>query len=428
MAAEGSLGARFGWMWTAYAVSTGGTWFPFEALPMVAILVLGAGSAEASALKAVALLAAAAVATPLGAWVEGRNKRRVMIGLDFVRFAAFASLPLAYALGQLSFPHLLAVSAISACADVLFKAASGAYLKMIVPPARLLEANARFEATLWSAAALGPPIGGVAISVLGPFVTIAMDAFSYLASAAALTAAGGGEASLARAALGPRAADYLAGWRFILSDTVLRPLFFNSILVNALILAVGPSIAVLMLGRLGFSPWQYGLAFGAPCAAGLLGARLSARLVARFGERMVLLGAGALRACWPIGLAFVGAGYSDLALVTAIQFGLIASIGVFNPVFAARRLECCPPSHVTRVLTAWSVASNVVVGLTIALWGLLGWAFGPRAAIAAAGLLLLATPITLFRADDVGAIKSRLARWRGVRAARFEPAAPAPPD
>jgi hypothetical protein len=84
--------------------------------------------------------------------------------------------------------------------------------------------------------------------------------------------------------------------------------FFNTLSVNGLILAVEPLIAVLMLGRLGFAPWQYGLAFAAPCVGGLIGARMSRRLVARYGRHQVMLTAGTLRACWPIGLAFVRPG------------------------------------------------------------------------------------------------------------------------
>lgn len=60
-------------------------------------------------------------------------------------------------------------------------------------------------------------------------------------------------------------------------------MFFNVLSVNGLILAVEPLIAVLMLGRLGFAPWQYGLAFAAPCVGGIIDARLSRPLVARYG-------------------------------------------------------------------------------------------------------------------------------------------------
>jgi MFS family permease len=46
-----------------------------------------------------------------------------------------------------------------------------------------------------------------------------------------------------------------------------------------------------------------------------------------------------LRACWSVGLAFVFSGSGGLALVIAVQFGLVTCMGVFNPVLAAYRLD-----------------------------------------------------------------------------------------
>jgi len=161
------------------------------------------------------------------------------------------------------------------------------------------------------------------------------DAVSYLFSAAAIRAIGGGESGAARTGAAPlRAGELFDGWRHILTHPALRPLFFNTILVNGLIMATLPLLAVLMLGRLGFAPWQYGLAFGVPCIGGLIGSRLAHRLVARFGRHKVMLATGALRACWSVGLAFISPGPAGLILVIAVELGLIACMGVFNPVFA----------------------------------------------------------------------------------------------
>ena len=306
------------------------------------------------------------------------------------------SIPAAYALGALTFGQLLVVSVVVAAADIASKAAGGACLKALVAPEDLLTANARLESTTWTATALGPPIGGAAIGLLGPVVTVIADAASYLLSAAGIRAIGGREPAPAWRASGrPRAGDLLDGWRHILGHRELRPLFLNTVLVNSLILATAPLLAVLMLGRLGFAPWQYGLAFGAPCIGGLVGSRLSRPLVARYGRRSVMLTAGTLRACWSIGLAFVGPGPGGLLLVIAVQFGLVTSVGVFNPVFATERLERTAPDRVARTLAAWSVSSKAAVAATTAVWGLLAAAAGPRAAIAAAGVLLLATPLLL---------------------------------
>ncbi|MDB6161028.1 MAG: transporter [Gammaproteobacteria bacterium] len=231
-----TLGRQFGWLWTAYAVSTFGTWLAFDAFPLIAILVLHAGPTEVSVLAAAGLAVGAAVAVPLGPWVEFRRKRPVMVAMDLTRFAALMSVPAAFALGWLSFVQLLIVSVIVGAANIVFRAASGACLKALVRPEDLLVANGRFESTTWTATALGPPLGGAAIGLFGP---------------------------------------------------------------------VTPLVAVLMLGHLGFKPWQYGVAFGAPCVGGLVGSRLATRLVARFGQHKVMFTAGTLRACWSLGLAFI---------------------------------------------------------------------------------------------------------------------------
>ncbi|WEH20321.1 MFS transporter [Streptomyces sp. VNUA24] len=474
MARGGGLGREFRWLWTAYTVSAFGTRLSFDAFPLIAVLVLHVGPAQVSALAAVGLAVGAAVAVPLGPWVEFRRKRPVMTAMDLVRCAALLTVPAAYALGLLTFSQLLLVSVVVAVADITFTAASGAFLKSLVPAEHLVAANGRFEATTWTTTMLGPPLGGAAMGLFGPVVTLLIDAGSYLLSAAGIRAIGdngdigdisdkeprpAGTAAPAHAAApaapaapsapaqtvapaapsapatpaapaapahavvpaggsGPttseplrkpvvptpkrapaprlRPADLLDGWRFLLADPVLRPLFTNTVLVNALIMAPAPLLLILMVGELGFAPWQYGLAFAVPCLGGLIGSRLSPRLVARHGTDRVLRVAGTLRACWPLGLAFVGSGPAGLVLVMITEFGLITCISVFTPVLATQRLTRTPSDRVARVLTAWSVTGKLVTAATTALWGLLAALTGPRTAIAVGGLLLLATPLLLF--------------------------------
>jgi MFS family permease len=402
MVAMRSLGRQFGWLWAAYAVSTLGTGLAFDAFPLIAILVLHSGPTEVSVLAAAGRAVGAVVAVPLGPWVEFHRKRPVMVAMDLTRFAAMMSVPAAFALGWLSFAQLLIVSVIVAAADLTFRAASGAYLKALVQPEDLLVANGRFESTIWTATALGPPLGGAAISMFGPVTTVVVDAVSYLFSAIGIGAIHGREPRPVRTdVLRLRLGDLLEGWRYILTHPTLRPLFFNTSLVNGLIMATAPLVAVLMLGHLGFKPWQYGLAFGAPCVGGLIGSRLARPLVARFGQHKVMLTAGALRACWSVGLAFIHPGITGIVLVIAVQFGLVTSIGVFSPVLATYRLTQTETDRIARTLSAWSVTSNVTIAALTALWGLLASIIGPRTAIAIAGVLMLATPLLLPRRDHV---------------------------
>ncbi len=396
--ARRSLGRDFTWLWRAYAVSAYGTGLGFGAFAIIAIRVLHAGAAEVAILSASGLGVGALVAVPLGPWVEFRRKRPVMVAMDLIRFAALLSIPIAYELGRLTFLQLVVVSVIVGAARNAFRAASGAYVKELVAPDELLVANGRYESTTWSATAIGPPLGGAAIGLLGPVTTVVADAISYLLSALGIGAIRHTEPRPQRAgAPRLRAGDLLDGWRYILTDPKLRVLFFNTILVNGLILATEPLLSVLMLARLGFAPWQFALAFASPCVGGLVGARLAPGLVARAGEAKVMFIAGALRACWPIGLIFIGRGVPGIALVIALQFGLVTCIGIFNPVMATYRLEQTAPDRVARMLSAWSVSSSATIAALTALWGVLAIVTGPRAAIGIAGALLLATPLLLPR-------------------------------
>ncbi|MCD0483323.1 MFS transporter [Streptacidiphilus sp. ASG 303] len=396
-----ALGRRFGCLWAAYAVSSYGSGLGFGAFPLIAVLVLHCGPAQVAALSSAGRAVGALVALPLGPWVEFRRKRPVMVAMDLTRFAALATVPVAFALGRLGFAQLLLVSVVTAAADIAFRAACGAYLKALVPAEDLLVANSRFESTMWTSTTVGPPLGGAAIGLLGPMATVVADAVSYLLSALGVRAVGGTEAPPARTgAPRLRAGDLLEGWRHILAHPVLRPLFLNAVVVNGLIMASEPLLAVLLLGRLGFAPWQYGLVFAAPCVGGLIGSRLARPLAARFGRHRVMLTAGVLRACWPVGLALVRPGAPGIVLVVAVQLGLVTCCGLFNPLLATYRLDRTAPGLVARTLSAWSVGSSAAIAALTALWGLLAAVTGPRTAIAAAGVLLLATPLLLPRRGD----------------------------
>ncbi|MGC4951364.1 MFS transporter [Streptomyces sp. DT224] len=389
-------GRPFSWLWAAYAVSAYGSGLGFGALPLLAVLVLDAGPGEVSALSAVGPAVGALIAVPLAPWVEFRRKRPVMIGMDLVRFAAMASIPAAYAFGLLGFVQLLVVSAVAAAAKIAFGAASGAYLKALVRQEDLLVANARFEAANWSSIAVGPPLGGAAIGVFGPVTTVVADALSYLLSALGITAIRGKEDAPGPAGRSPlRAGALLAGWRHILGHPVLRALYLNQVLVGGLIMATEPLLAVLLLRRLGFPPWQYGLAFAAPCLGGLIGSRLARRVVARYGRDRVLRTVGTLRAVWLIGLVFVRPGVLGLVTVMAVELAIIVNMSLYGPVLSAYRLEHTPEHLVARMLTAWSIGQQACIAVLTALAGLLADVTGPRAALAVAGVLILGTPFLL---------------------------------
>jgi MFS family permease len=402
------LGRDFGWLWSASAVSSLGSAFALGAFPLIAIRVLHASAAEVSALPAAGMAAGAVLAVPLGPWVENRRKRPVMIGMDLIRFLVMASIPLAYAFGMLTFGQLLTASVITAAAKIAFTSASGANLKSLMPRDKLMVANGRLASANWTAVTVGPPLGGAAITILGPVASVTTDAISYLLSALGVLAIRGKEPLPRRPdASASKAGDLVAGWRTIFADPVLRRLMANGVLTGALILATEPLLAVLLLGQLKFTAWMYGMAFGIPCLGGVLASRIAHRMATRFGRQRMLMVAGTARACFPLGLAFTFAGLRGLAFFIIVQTGLIIFMGLYTPVYATYRLELLADGQVSRALTAWSITSNATIATATALWGVLATLTSARLAIAAAGILLLATPALLPR--------ERRAEWRSRR-------------
>ena len=135
------------------------------------------------------------------------------------------------------------------------------------------------------------------------------NAVSYLLSALGIRAIRGERAAARAPERAARRGDLLDGWRFILANAALRPLFLNTVLVNGLIMATAPLLAVLMLGELGFAP--VAVRAGVRRAVRRRADRRAARAAGSSrgtGRAVCCATAGTLRACWSFGLAFVVAG------------------------------------------------------------------------------------------------------------------------
>lgn len=388
-------GLDFNRLWLATATSQVGSAVAYGALPLVAVLALDASTFQVSLLSALSGLAAAVVGVGLGPQIEFHRKRPAMIAADLARFTALASVPLAGVLGALTYAHLCAVAMVSASSELAFNAASSAHLKALVRPEARLTATSRLETTNWTALTAGPPLGGALVSVVGPTFTILIDAVSYLLSALGILSIRSPEPSPPARVEQHWLTNVTAGWRFIFKHPGLRALFLNSLLFGACVLAVSPLETVFMLRDLGLEPWAYGLAMGLSCIGGILGAMCTPPLARRFGERAVLLGAGCLRAAWILPIALAPAGMGGLVVITAANFGLLFSAGIFNPTFVAYRLRESGDDHVARVHAAWLVTTRTVIPLGVLAAGALAAATSPRTAIAVAGGVLLLSSVLL---------------------------------
>jgi Major Facilitator Superfamily len=168
---------------TAIGVSAVGSRITRTALPMAAILLLGATPLQLGWLSVLGVLPGALVAWWAGAWIDRRSRRAVLIGADWVRALLIASIPVAALLGTLTLIQLGVVAALVCMAAVLFEIADHAYLPAIVPSGHLVAANSRRETVDALAEITGPPLGGALVQWLTAPFALAIDACSFVVSA-----------------------------------------------------------------------------------------------------------------------------------------------------------------------------------------------------------------------------------------------------
>lgn len=385
----GRLPPDFYRLWSAFAAGQTGSAIGAGALPLAAILLVGASDLQVSLMAAGAGIAAAAIALPLGPFLEFRRKRSIMTGAGITACAALISVPIATRFGALTYAHLCVTAAVQTLCAVVFNAARDAHLKTLVPQRQRVRAGSRLETTFWTATTLGGPIGGLLVTAFGTTTTLIVDSFGHLVSALGIRRIRSPETSSAQREGSRRTpAGISAGWAYLFAHPTLHRLFWNAMLFGGSLVLISPLLALFMLRELGFPPWQYALALGVPGLGGLLGSWCAPRLVARFGTHTVLLGSGTLRTCWPGLLVLAGPGPLGLTVILVAETLLLFCAGVFNPVFAAYRTNHTADDHMVRVGTAWSISARCAQPAFIALGGVLATAIGVRAAIGVAALAL----------------------------------------
>lgn len=148
--------ADFRRLWIGQAVSELGSVVTRTAIPIAAVLTLGAGPAEMSFLVATASAGVLLVGLFAGVWTDRLRKRPLMIASDLARGAALATVPAAALFGALSMPQLYAVAFVEAVLGAFFDAAYRSYLPLVVRSDQLLEGNSKLPRAALSRSSVDP--------------------------------------------------------------------------------------------------------------------------------------------------------------------------------------------------------------------------------------------------------------------------------
>lgn len=335
-------------------------------------------------------LALAASALPLlllllvgGALADRWPRDRVLVIGDAVCGLAQAGTATLTLTGQLHLAPLLVLQAIAGAAMAFLHPAATAVVPMTVPAAHRQSGNALLGLTRQGALLLGAPLGGLLAATVGPGWTLAVDALTWLASAALWTrlrlgpvARGGGERFLRQVRDGWqvfRARRWL--WAIVLQFAVLVGT------AEAAFVVLAPVVAQDSLG----GARAYGLLLGVE-AAGAVGCGLV--LLRLRPRRPLLAGSVGLLAIVPeLGLLAAG---GPLWALLALAAATGAGIELFGVMWGTALQDHVPAAALARIAAYDMAGSTLLFPLGLALMGTLAGAIGVQGAllVGAAGALL----------------------------------------
>ena len=272
--------------WFAQAISAVGSRITRTALPILAVMTIGASVEAVAVLSAIAVAPGVIVGLAMGGRVDRRAKRPLLIGADLVRAALLLTVPVAAWLRWLSMGQLYAVAALTGAATTLFQIADNAYLPTLIGRDQLVDGNSKLETTEAIAEISGPGLGGLLVQAITAPLAIAFDSLSFLASACLLGAIRREEEINEAAAEAGRPSliqDLRVGLRASVGHPVIRPEFLVeavSALTNGFFLAL---YTIYALNTLRLTPATLGLVISVGGVGALFGALLSARLACRVG-------------------------------------------------------------------------------------------------------------------------------------------------
>ncbi|KDN74870.1 MFS transporter [Streptomyces olindensis] len=360
--------------WSAQSISLVGDEINILALPLAAVLLLDAGAAEMGWLTAVALLPSLLLSIPGGAWADRQtNRRRAMIVADIGRFAAVASIPLAYAGGALTMAHLYVTEFVVGALTVLFRVCNHHVYASVVAAERYVDGNALLSGSRSAAAVAGPSTGGALVQVLSAPFALLVDAVTYLVSAVCL---GGIRAREAPPA--PRETGGLAaGLRWVTANRTPGLLLAGVSMLSLCHTFLVTLFVLYGATELGLSAGALGAVMAAFGLGGLAGAYAAPRVVRRIGIGPAIV-TGFLWFSLPLLLVPLADGPVPwmIAALIAAQLGAGCGVAVMDIAANSYLIAVIPPTLRSRVMGVVQTANFGVRPIGAVLAGTLGAALG----------------------------------------------------
>jgi predicted MFS family arabinose efflux permease len=362
------------------------------AVPLVAVLMLGAGPGEIGFLAAVQTLPFLLVSMPLGLLADRMSRRRLMVWAEGMRAVSLLVLLAMVFASKLSIAWLAVLGFLGAVGTVGFSVAAPALGPALVPRSALALANGRLELARSAAFTAGPALAGALVAWAGASWAFVLAAVLSVAAVALLLRLI--EAPRPPAAPRHPLLEVKDGARFVWQHELLRPMAITGAVFNIswFVLQAGYvpyAVRVLGLGAqaVGFTLAMYG-------AGMVVGALLTSRVVARLpfgraiqvGPAVAVIAAGVMAATLVFPLA-------SLAALSFFLFGAGPMVWVITS--TTLRQSVVPSTMLGRVSAVFLTINSGARPIGAALGGVVGAAWGEPACLllALAGFALQAVII-----------------------------------
>jgi MFS family permease len=276
--------ADFMKLWAGQTVSELGSVVTRTAIPLVALLVLGAGPFEMALLVVAGSLAVLLVGFFAGAWVDRLRRLPLLIWTDAIRAVLLFSIPAAYLAGVLRIEYLYVVVFLEGSLGALFDAAYPAYVPSLIGVDRVLEGNSKLATSSSLAEIGGPGLAGGLVQLIGAPFAILVDAVSFGVSAISLGLIRRPEpARPTPTSVTPIREEILEGLRLVRRHPLLVPLTLRSVIAHVAGSFYGVLYTIYLIDDLKLSPFLLGVVVSAGGVGSLVGSFLAPRVIGRLG-------------------------------------------------------------------------------------------------------------------------------------------------
>ena len=328
-----------------------------------------------------------------GSLADRFGPRLVMLASDAGRCGLTAVFAVLAAEHVSSLAAVAPVAAALGACSALFQPASMAIMPTLIGESRLTSANALYATAVQIGSMLGPVLGGVLVAATGPTPAFAVDAGSFLLSAASVAlirGTGGRPAATAEAEAAAAApSEASAGpapeslWGLLRRSPVLQIILVVSVTANLAITGT-TEVALPALAHARFGADGYGAVLACFAVTSIAGALLVARVGDRYRPALLIAGSFLAAAAGIAAAPFLG-GLPGVAAGMAV-FGL--AIGVDQVVSVTLIQRWAPPAMLGRVWGLLILATTAAFPLATFAAGLLTGHLGPTPVFPIAGVLL----------------------------------------